>query len=101
MKFTLARLSGLPEITYQATTGEFLLYYRGKLVGGVYDDRFLVKPVNSALALTPNAALESPYPGAKPMLAVDDDKSADFLAALFNAMFDDLPTPQTKKRPNG
>ncbi|MBR2005762.1 MAG: hypothetical protein IJ991_16465 [Thermoguttaceae bacterium] len=101
LDFTLARLSDLPEISYKAMMGEYLLYYRGKLVGGVYDDRFLITPVKSALALIPDAAFESPYPGAKPMLAVDADKSADFLAALFDAMFDDLPTPKKKRRSNG
>lgn len=97
LQFILDQLSGLDEITFRAMMGEYILYYRGKVVGGVYDDRLLVKPTKSARALMPQAALELPYEGAKAMLLVDevDDRAA--LAGLFNALYDDLPTPRPKK----
>lgn len=74
-----------------------ILYYRGKIVGGIYDDRLLVKPVKSAIALMPEASYELPYEGAKEMLLVDDIDNKDFLAQLFNAMYDELPSPKKKK----
>lgn len=97
LQFILDQLSGLDEITFRAMMGEYILYYRGKVVGGVYDDRLLVKPTKSARALMPQAALELPYEGAKAMLLVDevDDRAA--LAGLFNALYDDLPAPRPKK----
>ena len=71
--------------------GEYIIYLRGKIVGGIYDNRFLVKPVKSAKELMPNASLELPYEGAKPMLMVEDIDNRDFLAGLLNAVFDELP----------
>lgn len=97
LQFILDQLSELDEITFRAMMGEYILYYRGKVVGGIYDDRLLVKPTKSARALMPQAALELPYEGAKAMLLVDevDDRAA--LADLFNALYDDLPAPRPKK----
>ncbi|MBQ7981347.1 MAG: competence protein TfoX, partial [Oscillospiraceae bacterium] len=74
--------------------GEYIIYYRGKIVGGIYDNRLLVKPVKSAVSLMPNAAYELPYEGAKEMLLVNDIDSKDFLSRLFNAMYEELPTPK-------
>lgn len=96
LDFILDQLSGLEEISYRAMMGEYILYYRGKIVGGIYDDRFLVKPVAAAKALMPNASYEIPYPTAKEMLLVDNVDDREFLTALFNAMYDELPLP--KKR---
>lgn len=93
--FVLDQLSGLNEITYRAMMGEFILYYRGRIVGGIYDDRLLVKPVPAALALMPDAPRELPYPGAKEMLPVEDVDDADFLQDLFRAMYDELPPPRS------
>lgn len=97
LAFVLEQLSELEDITYRAMMGEYILYYRGKVIGGIYDDRFLVKPVKSALKLMPKASLELPYEGAKAMLLVDavDDKA--FLARLLNAMVDELPAPKRRK----
>ena len=78
--------------------GEFLIYYRGKLVGGIYDDRLLVKPVRSALSSLPQAEYSLPYEGAKEMLLVDNVDDKAFLTGLFEAMYDDLPMPNKKKR---
>ena len=97
LDFILEQLSGLEEITYRAMMGEYILYYRGKIIGGIYDDRLLVKPVKSAAALMPDATFELPYEGAKEMLLVDDVDNRDFLAELFNAMYDELPAKKKKK----
>lgn len=95
--FILEQLSGLEEITYRAMMGEYILYYRGKIIGGIYDDRLLVKPVKSAVAFMPDATFELPYEDAKEMLLVDDVDNRDFLAKLFNAMYDELPLPKKKR----
>lgn len=97
LEFILEQLSDLDEITYRAMMGEYILYYRGKIIGGIYDDRLLVKPVKSAVALMPDATFELPYEGAKEMLLVDDVDNRDFLAKLFNAMYDELPLPKKKR----
>lgn len=98
LEFILDRLSELDEITYRAMMGEFIIYYRGKIVGGIYDDRLLVKPIKSAVGFMPNASYELPYEGAKKMLAVDEVDDKEFLTGLFNAMYDELPIPKPKKK---
>ena len=97
LDFILEQLSELEEITYRAMMGEYIVYYHGKIVGGIYDDRLLVKPVKSAISLMTDATYELPYEGAKEMLLVDDVDSKTFLTRLFNAMYDDLPAPKKKK----
>ena len=94
----LEQLSELEEITYKSMMGEYIIYYRGKIVGGIYDDRFLVKSVKSATAYMPNAKYELPYDGAKEMLLVDDVDNKEFLTGLFNSMYDELPAPKPKKK---
>ena len=79
LNFILEQLSDLEEITYRSMMGEYIVYYRGKILGGIYDDRFLVKPVKSAIEYMPNAKYEVPYDGAKEMLLVDDVNNKDFL----------------------
>lgn len=98
LDFILEQLSDLDGITYRAMMGEYIIYYQGKIVGGIYDDRFLVKPVNVANELMPDATSELPYEGAKEMLLVDDVDNREFLVELLNAMYDELPTPNKKKR---
>ena len=97
LHFILEQLSRLKDIVYKPMMGEFLIYYRGKLVGGIYDDRLLVKPVRSAIAYLPQAEYSMPYEGAKEMLNVDNVDDKVYLAGLFEAMYDDLPMPKTKK----
>ena len=97
LEFILEQLAELEEITYRAMMGEYILYYRGKIVGGIYDDRLLIKPVKSAISLMPDATYELPYEGAKEMLLVDDVDNKDFLTQLFNAMYEELPNPNKKK----
>lgn len=97
LHYILEQLSGLEEITYRAMMGEFILYYRGRIVGGIYDDRLLVKPVKAALSAMPSAVYELPYDGAKPMLLVEEVDSKEFLTGLFTAMYSELPAPKPKK----
>ena len=97
LDFILEQISELEEITYRAMMGEYIIYYRGKIVGGIYDDRLLVKSVKSAISLMPDANYELPYEGAKEMLLVNDVDNKDFLTRLFNAMYNDLPAPKKKK----
>ena len=97
LDFILEQISELEEITYRAMMGEYTIYYRGKIVGGIYDDRLLIKPVKSAISLMPDANYELPYEGAKEMLLVNDVDNKDFLTRLFNAIYNDLPAPKKKK----
>lgn len=97
LDFILEQLSDLDEISFRAMMGEYIIYYRGKVVGGIYDDRFLVKPTKSAVAMMPNADMELPYEGAKEMLLVDDVEDREFLRKLLEAMHDELPGPKKKK----
>lgn len=97
LHYILEQLSGLEEITYRAMMGEFILYYRGRIVGGIYDDRLLAKPVKAALSAMPSAVYEPPYDGAKPMLLVEEVDSKEFLTGLFTAMYSELPAPKSKK----
>lgn len=94
LDFILEQLSDLEEISYRAMMGEFIIYYRGKIVGGIYDDRLLVKPIDSAKSLMPTASYEVPYEGAKKMLLVNDVDSKNFLTRLFDSMYDELPAPK-------
>ena len=98
LNFILDQLSDLGDISYRTMMGEFIIYYRGKIVGGIYDDRLRVKAVPSAIAYMPDASYELPYKGAKEMLLVDEVDDKTFLSGLFNAMFDELPTPKPKKK---
>ena len=98
LDFILEQLSDLGEISYKSMMGEYIIYYRGKIVGGIYDDRFLVKPVKSAIAYMQNLKYELPYDGAKKMLLVDDVDNKEFLTSLFNSMYNELPAPKPKKK---
>lgn len=98
LDFILEQLSCLNDITYRKMMGEYILYYKGKIIGGIYDDRFLVKPVDSAKGLMPDASYELPYEGAKEMILVDNLDSKEFLKKLVEAMYEELPNPKSKKK---
>ena len=98
LDFILEQVSELDNVSYKAMMGEFIIYYKGKIIGGIYDDRLLVKPVQSAISYMPNAVYEFPYDGAKKMLLVDDVDNKEFLIGLFDTMYDDLPAPKPKKK---
>ena len=95
LDFILEQLSLLRGISYRAMMGEYVLYYRGKVFGGIFDDRFLVKAVPAAAERMPGASREIPYPGAKEMLLVDNVDDRDFLQELIPAIYDELP--ETKR----
>ena len=97
LDFILEQLSELHDVSYRAMMGEFILYYRGKVIGGIYDNRFLVKPTPSAMAKMPNAEMELPYEGGKKMLLVDELENREFLRELFESMFEELPATKKKK----
>lgn len=101
LNFILEQLSGLDGITYKAMMGEYIIYYRSKIIGGIYDDRLLVKPTKSALEYMPTATYELPYDGAKEMLLVDEVDNKEFLAKLFEAIYDELPPTKSRRKNNG
>ena len=94
LDFILEQLSELEGITFKPMMGEYILYMHGKIIGGIYDDRFLVKPTKSAMAMMPDAERELPYEGAKEMLLVDNVDNRELLKELLTAMFDELPAPK-------
>ena len=98
LAYILEQLSGLEDIRYRAMMGEYILYFREKVVGGIYDDRFLIKNVTAARESMPDASLERPYEGAKEMLLVENIEDREFLTDLFNSIYDELPTPKPKKK---
>lgn len=95
-RYVLEQLSGLEEISTRAMMGEYILYYRGKVAGGIYDNRLLIKPVAAAAAQFENPIYEIPYPGAKEMLLVDRLDDREFLTELFRDMYEQLPAPKKK-----
>ena len=97
LSFILDQLSELDDISYRAMMGEYIIYYRGKIVGGIYDNRFLLNPTESAVAMMPNADRELPYDGAKEMLLVDDVDNRAFLKELLATMYEELPALKKKK----
>ena len=100
LEFILDQLSGLEEVSHHAMMGEYLLYYRGRLIGGIYDDRFLVKPTKAAAAMMPDAERELPYEGAKEMILVDNVEDRAFLRELLEAMAEELPpSGRNRRRP--
>ena len=101
LHFILEQLSELDDVSSRPMMGEFILYYRGKIVGGIYDDRLLVKKTRAALELLPAASCALPYAGAKEMLLVDEVDSKEFLTGLFQAMYEELPSPKRKNSGTG
>ena len=97
LEYIMEQLSDLDDISYRAMMGEYIIYYRGKIVGGIYDDRFLIKPVKTAMEMMPDADMELPYEGAKKMLLVEDVENREFLKELFEAMYYELPARKKRK----
>ncbi len=98
LQFILEQLSELEDITYRRMMGEFIIYYKGKIIGGIYDDRLLIKPVKSAISYVKTASYELPYEGAKEMLLIDEVDNKEFLKGLFDTMYDELPQPKPKNK---
>jgi TfoX/Sxy family transcriptional regulator of competence genes len=97
LDFVMDQLSALEDVGYRAMMGEYVLYCRGRIVGGVYDDRLLIKPTDSARRLMPHARPELPYEGAKEMLLAENIDDREFLCALVDAVAGDLPAPKRKR----
>nr|WP_295622656.1 TfoX/Sxy family protein [uncultured Methanobrevibacter sp.] len=98
MDYVMEQLSDLEDVSSRAMMGEYIIYYRGKIIGGIYDDRFLVKPVKAAKEMMPDADMELPYEGAKEMLLIEDLDDREFLANLLEGMYDELPAPRKKRK---
>ena len=96
LDFILEQLSGLDEINCRAMMGEYVLYCRGRVFGGIYDDRLLVNPVPAAVKMMPDARMELPYDGAKEMILVDDVDNREFLCELVESMWEELPERKKK-----
>lgn len=98
LDYVLDQLSLVDEITFRAMMGEYIIYCRGKIVGGIYDDRLLVKPVKSALEKLPDAPLEIPYDGAKKMILIEEIDDREFMAELIESIFEELPPPKNNRK---
>ena len=98
LDFIMEQLSDLKDVSYRAMMGEYILYYRGKVIGGIYDDRFLVKMTKASMEMMPDAEPELPYEGAKEMLLVEEVDNRDFLEKLFQRMYTELPYVKAKKK---
>lgn len=101
LHFILDQLSELEQITHRQMMGEYMIYYRGKFIASLCDDRLMVKPLPNAVALMPDARRMPPYPGAKDLLVVENVDDRDFLKELFEATYPELPEPKPKKRKTG
>ena len=97
LDFVLEQLSPLEGISYRAMMGEYIIYCKGKIIGGIYDNRLLVKPTASAKRLMPDAPMELPYEGAKEMLLVENVDDREFLCEMFTAVADELPAPKRRR----
>ena len=91
LDFILELLSQLSDIKYRKMMGGYIIYYRGKVVGGIYDNRFLIKLTKSVLEIIPDAVMEIPYPNAKPMVMIEDIENQKLLVQLFNQIYSELP----------
>lgn len=98
LEFILDRLSELEDISHRAMMGEYIIYYKGRIAAYICDDRLLVKPVEAAKDMMPQARYEPPYEGAKDMLLVENVDDRQFLTRLFQAMYDQLPEPKPKQK---
>ena len=98
LDFILDQLTGLEGISYRAMMGEYILYYKNKVIGGIYDNRFLLKITESSEKFMQNAKIEIPYEGAKGMLLFDDFENKELLVELFEKMYEELPMPKIKKK---
>ena len=98
LDFILEQLTGLEGISYRAIMGEYILYYKNKVIGGIYDNRFLLKITESSERFMQNAKIEIPYEGAKGILLFDDFENKELLAELFEKMYEELPMPKIKKK---
>ena len=95
LDYVLDLLADVPEVTTRKMMGEYLLYSSGKLFGGVYDDRFLVKDTEASRAVL--SASEIPYDGASEMMLVDIE-DRDAVADLVIRMLPERPEPKRRRK---
>ena len=98
LAFILDQFSELEEMSYRPMMGEYILYYRGKIIGGIYDNRLLLKPVKLVMDQLEQTRLERPYEGAKEMILLEDLEDKSFLARIIRGMYEVLPAPKVKKK---
>lgn len=98
LTFILEQLSDLDDVSYRSMMGEYIIYYRNKIIGGIYDDRLLVKRTRAAMEYMPTAICDFPYDGAKAMLLVDEVDNKEYLTKLFETMYDELPSPKPRRK---
>ena len=96
LEYILEQLSELEEIAYRAMMGEYIIYYKGRIAGGIYDDRLLIKPVKSAIDYVSDIRYEVPYEGAKEMILIEEVDNKEYLTGLFNSMYKELPALKRK-----
>lgn len=95
LEYVLDLLADIEDISMRKMMGEYLVYASGKLIGGVYDDRFLLKSTAASRAAL--ATVEIPYEGASEMMLVDiEGKTA--IATLVAEMLPELPEPKKRRR---
>ena len=97
LDYVLGQFYGIEDLSYRAMMVEYIIYYKGKVIGGIYDDRLLMKSTKSAHELMPHAKIELPYEGANEMLLVDNVENPELLRNLVEAMYDELPAPKKRK----
>ena len=98
LEFVMEQLSLAEDVRYRPMMGEYVIYCRDRVIGGIYDNRFLVKPVPSALSMIENARMEIPYEGAKEMILVEDMDDKVFLKKLAESIAEEVPAGRSKKK---
>jgi len=97
LEFVLDLLGELDDVAHRKMMGEYVLYYRGKVIGGIYDDRLLLKVTRAPVRLLADAPRATPYEGAKEMLLVEvEDRGT--LHDVVDAMWEELPAPKKRKK---
>lgn len=96
LSYFFEQVKNIPEVASRAMMGEYVLYYKGKVIGGIYDNRVLIKPVDGLDGLLPDAELQIPYPGAKPLVYLESFEE-ERLKEIFGLLYSKLPQPKKKK----
>lgn len=97
LEYATEQFSAVGDVSTRPMMGEYVLYYKGKVIGGIYDSRILIKPVKAAVSMMNDAEYQIPYQGAKPMILLDDIENSEFIKSLFEAMYPELPEPKKRK----
>lgn len=101
LNYVLDQLNDLEDITYRYMMSEYIIYYKGKIAGGIFDNRLMIKPVKSAIDFIENPIYDIPFDGAKEWILIEDIEDKEFLTELFITIYKDLSFPKKKfKRKN-